>query len=87
MYYCEHQCKKIYKYTVIKVIGKYVAIKKMLQLFRSPTHAKRTYRELKLLMYLNHPDAQVCRNESFGFFNCSLNFFFEDSTIIQCIHT
>jgi serine/threonine protein kinase len=46
----------------------------MLQPFLSPTHAKRTYRELKLLMYLNHPDAQVCRNESFGFFTCSLNF-------------
>jgi serine/threonine protein kinase len=46
----------------------------MLQPFLSRTYAKRTYRELKLLMHLNHPDAQVCRIESFGFFTCSLNF-------------
>ena len=32
----------------------------MLKPFESPTHAKRTYRELKLLTYLNHPDAAVC---------------------------
>jgi hypothetical protein len=41
-------------------MGKHVAIKKMLSPFQTPTHAQRTYRELKLLMYLNHPDAQVC---------------------------
>jgi serine/threonine protein kinase len=46
----------------------------MLQPFITSTHAKQIYRELKLLMYLNHPDAQVCRIESFGFFTCSLNF-------------
>ncbi|CAF0780397.1 unnamed protein product [Rotaria sp. Silwood1] len=39
--------------------GKYVAIKKLLHPFQTHIHAKRTYRELKLLMYLNHPDAQV----------------------------
>ncbi|CAF0788097.1 unnamed protein product [Rotaria sordida] len=39
--------------------GKYVAIKKILRPFETDIHAKRTYRELKLLMYLNHPDAQV----------------------------
>ncbi|CAF2824148.1 unnamed protein product [Rotaria sp. Silwood2] len=39
--------------------GKYVAIKKLLHPFQTDTHAKRTYRELELLMYLNHPDAQV----------------------------
>ncbi|CAF4002793.1 unnamed protein product [Rotaria sp. Silwood2] len=39
--------------------GKYVAIKKLLRPFQTHIHAKRTYRELKLLMYLNHPDAQV----------------------------
>lgn len=38
---------------------KNVAIKKMLRPFQSETHAKRTYRELKLLMHLNHEDAQV----------------------------
>ncbi len=37
-----------------------VAIKKMLFPFKTPIHAQRTYRELKLLIYLNHPDAQVC---------------------------
>ncbi|CAF3834972.1 unnamed protein product [Rotaria sp. Silwood1] len=41
--------------------GKYVAIKKILDPFRTTIHAKRTYRELKLLMYLNHPDADVVR--------------------------
>ncbi|CAF0754942.1 unnamed protein product [Rotaria sordida] len=39
--------------------GKHVAIKKILRPFETDIHAKRTYRELKLLMYLNHPDAQV----------------------------
>lgn len=39
--------------------GKDVAIKKMLRPFQTETHAKRTYRELKLLMHLNHRDAQV----------------------------
>jgi len=39
--------------------NKSVAIKKMLRPFQSETHAKRTYRELKLLMHLNHRDAQV----------------------------
>ncbi|CAF1215653.1 unnamed protein product [Adineta steineri] len=43
-------------------IGKQVAIKKMLKPFQTPEHAKRTYRELKLLMHLNHIDAQVRRN-------------------------
>ena len=32
--------------------------------FETVTHAKRTYRELRLLMYLNHSDAHVCTNES-----------------------
>jgi p38 MAP kinase len=41
------------------VTGKDVAIKKMLRPFQSETHAKRTYRELELLMHLNHQDAQV----------------------------
>jgi hypothetical protein len=40
--------------------GKQVAIKKILHPFRTETNTNRTYRQLKLLMYLNHPDAQVC---------------------------
>ncbi|CAF3937389.1 unnamed protein product [Rotaria sordida] len=39
--------------------GKYVAIKKIFHPFQTPILAKRTYRELKLLIYLNHPDAHV----------------------------
>ncbi|CAF1215724.1 unnamed protein product [Adineta steineri] len=39
--------------------GRQVAIKKMLKPFQTPEHAKRTYRELKLLMHLNHIDAQI----------------------------
>ena len=31
----------------------------MLRPFQSETHAKRTYRELELLIHLNHEDAQV----------------------------
>ena len=31
-----------------------VAIKKLARPFQSATHAKRTYRELKLLMHMNH---------------------------------
>ena len=47
--------------------GKYVAIKKMLHPFESEKHSQRTYRELKLLMYLNHPDAQVCMKSFFEY--------------------
>jgi len=47
----------------------------MLRPFQTPTHSKRTYRELKLLMYLNHPDAQVCTNHSFVIFQPSSVFF------------
>ncbi|CAF0730753.1 unnamed protein product [Rotaria sordida] len=39
--------------------GKYVAIKKLLCPFRTHIYAKRTHLELKLLIYLNHHDAQV----------------------------
>ncbi|CAF0735443.1 unnamed protein product [Rotaria sp. Silwood1] len=39
--------------------GKYVAIKKLLHPFQCETLAKRTYRELKFLIYLNHHNAQV----------------------------
>ncbi|CAF3247440.1 unnamed protein product [Rotaria sp. Silwood2] len=38
--------------------GKYVTIKKFLHPFQTHIYAKRTYLELKLLIYLNHPDAQ-----------------------------
>ncbi|CAF3730594.1 unnamed protein product [Rotaria sordida] len=38
--------------------GKYVAIKKLLCPFRTHIYAKRTHLELKLLIYLNHHDAQ-----------------------------
>ena len=41
--------------------GKDVAIKKLLQPFRSPEIAMRTYRELLILIHLNHPVAQVSR--------------------------
>ncbi|CAF4206379.1 unnamed protein product, partial [Adineta steineri] len=40
-------------------LGKQVAIKKMFSPFKTRVHAKRTYRELKLLMHLNHVDAQI----------------------------
>lgn len=36
-----------------------MAIKKLPRPFLTKTHAKRTYRELKLLTALNHHDAQV----------------------------
>ncbi len=36
----------------------------MLEPFKTHIHALRTYRELKLLIYLNHPDANVCANYS-----------------------
>ncbi|CAF0774179.1 unnamed protein product [Adineta ricciae] len=39
--------------------GKYVAIKKVREPFRDAMHAKRTYRELKLLLDFNYPDTQV----------------------------
>ncbi|CAF4752348.1 unnamed protein product [Rotaria sp. Silwood1] len=42
-----------------KKTGRLVAIKRLLRPFQTVTHAKRTYRELKLLIYLNHYDADV----------------------------
>jgi len=47
----------------------------MLHPFQTATHAKRTYRELKLLTYLNHPDAQVCTKHFLAFFE-TLSFYF-----------
>ncbi|CAF0735458.1 unnamed protein product [Rotaria sp. Silwood1] len=41
--------------------GKHVTIKKLLHPFQTHIYAKRTYLELKLLMYLNHPDAQLAQ--------------------------
>ncbi|CAF1417680.1 unnamed protein product, partial [Rotaria sordida] len=38
--------------------GKYVAIKQLLRSFQSRRHAKQTYEELKLMIHLNHPNAQ-----------------------------
>ena len=43
----------------IQVLEKTVVIKMMKDPFKTNLHAQRTYRELKLLMHLNHPDAQV----------------------------
>ena len=40
-------------------MGRTVAIKKMVRGFDTDLHAQRTYRELKLLTHLNHPDAHV----------------------------
>ncbi|CAF4496343.1 unnamed protein product [Rotaria sp. Silwood2] len=39
--------------------GRYVVIEKILRPFYTRTHAKRTYRKLKLLICLRHPDANV----------------------------
>ncbi|CAF3515467.1 unnamed protein product [Rotaria sp. Silwood1] len=39
--------------------GQYVAIKKLLRPFHNSDRAKQTYRELKLLMYLYHPDIDI----------------------------
>ncbi|CAF0747898.1 unnamed protein product [Adineta ricciae] len=43
------------------VTGKSVAIKRLIQPFRGTEHAKRAYRELKLLMHLNHPGVHIVR--------------------------
>jgi serine/threonine protein kinase len=40
----------------------------MLHPLQTATNAKRTYRELQLLMHFNHPDAQVCTKHSLIFF-------------------
>ncbi len=60
-----------------------MAIKKMLHPFESEKHSQRTYRELKLLMYLNHPDAHVWNYSS----NNSCIFDIAGCTIVQCIYT
>ncbi|CAF0725236.1 unnamed protein product [Adineta ricciae] len=43
------------------VTGKIVAIKKLIQPFRGTEYAKRAYRELKLLMHLDHPGMHIVR--------------------------
>lgn len=56
----------------------------MVRAFDTELHAQRTYRELKLLTHLNHPDAQVClicrcfEDVIFNIIGC---------TIVQCVHT
>ncbi|CAF2239461.1 unnamed protein product [Rotaria magnacalcarata] len=42
-----------------RTTGRYVAIKKLLHPFQTKTHAKRSYRELKVLIDLNHPNGQI----------------------------
>jgi len=58
----------------------------MLRPFQSETHAKRTYRELKLLMHLNHSDAQVRYNIKLNLLINSFDYII-GCTIIQCIYT
>ncbi len=59
MYYHEYENNE-YNYILIQMTGKQVAIKKLAHIFENPMFPKRIYRQLKLLMYFNHPDAQVC---------------------------
>jgi hypothetical protein len=59
----------------------------MIDPFKTRTHAQRTYRELKLLMYLNHPDAQVCIKQ----FSSSLQypwyfFYYRLYNCTTCLH-
>ncbi|CAF3472433.1 unnamed protein product [Rotaria socialis] len=42
-----------------KKTGRRVAIKKLLRPFLTKTHAKRSYREVKVLIDLNHPNKQI----------------------------
>ncbi|KAG9510628.1 Succinate--CoA ligase [ADP-forming] subunit beta, mitochondrial, partial [Fragariocoptes setiger] len=39
-----------------EILGKRIAIKKLSRPFQSPTHAKRAYRELKLMRLVKHPN-------------------------------
>lgn len=57
----------------------------MLHPFQTPSHAKRTYRELKLLQHLTHRDAQVCTNHSFVFSNIASIFHVKGYSVIECI--
>ncbi len=59
MYYHEYENDE-YNYILLQMTGKQVAIKKLTHSLENSMYAKVIYRELKLLMYLNHPDAQVC---------------------------
>ena len=59
----------IYNYILlVQKTRRDVAIKKRIRPLRYRPDAERTYRELKLLTYLNHPDAQVCTTPSRIFF-------------------
>ena len=40
-----------------------VAIKKIARPFQSAVHAKRTYRELRMLKHMNHENVRVMSNE------------------------
>jgi serine/threonine protein kinase len=39
-----------------------VAIKKLARPFQSAVHAKRTYRELRMLKHMNHENVNICVN-------------------------
>jgi hypothetical protein len=59
----------------------------MLKPFETPIHAQRTYRELKLLIYLNHRDADVCANHSLIFIKHYLSFsYYRLYNYTMCLH-
>lgn len=49
-----------YSSAVDSVLGCKVAIKKLARPFQSAVHAKRTYRELRMLKHMNHENVSHC---------------------------
>ena len=71
--------------------GRYmrVAIKKISRPFQSAIHAKRTYRELRMLKHMNHENVSSCALSSANF-HCSSSQFqkfsliFDDVALVTC---
>lgn len=63
-----------------------VAIKKLSRPFQNVTHAKRAYREFKLMKLVNHKNVRIKNKKKFEIFFYNF-FYFLDHWFIKCIHT
>ena len=72
--------------------GQNVAIKKLSRPFQNVTHAKRAYREFKLMKLVNHKNVGRLRSIGFGiggwwwWWDAILSFKYTDHWFAQCLH-
>ena len=69
------------------VTGQNVAIKKLSRPFQNVTHAKRAYREFKLMKLVNHKNVKILITIFFRFYFKLLNLNYTDHWFAQRLHT